>query len=122
MFTTATDVSGSAVTGLDDWDNQDVVQIRDPDLTIENGDGSTGASDGSFSELIDFEAFADATTHPTGGVDGIHRVATHITIFGVDLQPGDVLFSTTHTTSYTSNNSVPLDLSLIHISEPTRPY
>ena len=104
LFTTATDVSGSAVTGLDDWDNQDVIQIRDPDLTIENGDGSTGASDGSFSELIDFEAFADGTTHPTAGVDALHRVGTHITFLGVDLQPGDVLFSTTQAT-----------LSLIHI-------
>ena len=121
LFTTVTDVNGSAVPGLNDVDNQDVIQIRDPDLTIENGDGSTGTSAGTFSGLIDFEAFADATTHPTAGVDGIHRVGTHVTFFGVDLQPGDVLFSTTAETTYTSNNSVTLNPGNVHLFRPDTP-
>jgi len=120
LFTTATDVTGSAVPSLNGVDNQDVIQIRDPNLTIENGDGSTGTSAGTFSELIDFEAFADPAT-PNAGVDGIHRVGTHIRIFGVDLQPGDVLFSTTQATSYTSNNSVILDPGNVHLFRPDPP-
>ena len=102
-------------------DNQDVIQIRDPDLTIENGDGSTGTSDGTFSELIDFQAFADPATPATTSVNAIHRVATHVTFLGVDLQPGDVLFSTTAPATYTSNNSVMLNPFNLHLFRPDTP-
>ena len=121
LFSTASDVTGSAVPGLNDWDNQDVIQIGDPNLTIENGDGFAGTSDGTFSELIDFQAFADPTTNPSASIDGLHRVGTHLTFFGIDLQPGDVLFSTTQATSYTSNNSAILNPGNVHLFRPDTP-
>ena len=121
LVSTANDITGSAAPGLNEWDNLDVIRIGDPDLAIENGDGFTGTSDGTFSEAIDFQAFADAATPSTTSIDALHQVGTHLTFLGVDLQPGDVLFSTSAETTYTSNNSVTLSPANVHLFRPDTP-
>ena len=121
LFSTASDVTGSAAPGLNDWDNLDVIRIGDPNLAIENGNGSPGMSNGTFSEAIDFLAFADPATPLTTSIDALHLVGTHLTFLGVDLQPGDVLFSTTAETTFDSNNLVTLSPANVHLFRPDTP-
>ena len=98
--TTRPDVSNSTAPGLSDWTDQDVIQIDG--LTLETGDGSTGTTDGTFSEAIDFDTIAASTAD----LDALHVVSAPITVQGVALQEGDLLFSGNTNTPVSSTNSL----------------
>ena len=116
-ISTTGDVTGSVAPGLSDWDDQDIIQVADPNLTFESGDGTSGTSNGTFTEAVDFNSFAGVSAD----TDAIHRVEDSITFFGVNLQPGDLLFSNTVNLPYTSNNSVNLNPGNVHLFRPDNP-
>ena len=112
---TLTSHSDSSAPGLSDWDDVDVIQIGDPNLVLESGDGSAGTTNGTFSEAIDFELFAG-----TGAdTDAIHYVQSSITVGGVELNPGDVLFSGFTFTTYSSENSVGANAGDVYVFQPS---
>ena len=98
--TTVFDVTDSNAPGLSDWTDQDVIQIDS--LTLETGDGSTGTTDGTFSEAIDF----DTMTAASADNDALHVVSAPITVQGVALQEGDLLFSGNKNTEHSSTNTI----------------
>ena len=112
-LTTGDDVaSPSNAPGLDSWTEQTIIELGDPNLSME-----PGTSDGTFSVAVDFENFADAI----GDVDAVHLVGSSITVGGVALQAGDVLFSVGTSTSYTSVNSVTPNPGDVYAFQPTTP-
>jgi|GEM_PF-5040054 len=113
-FSSAFDVTDSVAPGLSDWADQDVIQIGDPNLVLEIGDGSSGTSNGTFSEAVDFNAFAGTGAE----TDALHYVASSITAFGVNLEPGDLLFSAVTNLPYTSTNSVNPNPGDVYVFQP----
>ncbi|WP_419194997.1 cadherin domain-containing protein, partial [Novipirellula herctigrandis] len=114
-LTTGADVSSpSGAPGLAFWTEQTVIKLGDPNLEFEP---EAGTSNGTFSSAIDFENFADAS----GDVNAIHYVGSAMTVGGVDLQAGDVLFTVTTNMAYTSANSVSPEPGDVYVFQPTTP-
>ena len=107
--------SGSSAPGLSAWDDVDVIEIGDPNLVLESGDGSAGTTNGTFGEAIDFELFAGTAAD----TDAIHYVQNSITVGGVELNPGDVLFSGFTFTTYSSENSVGANAGDVLVFQPS---
>ena len=110
-----TSVTDSNAPGLSEFDDVDVIQIGDPNLALESGDGTNGTSNGTFSKAIDFDSF----TGFAADTDAIHYVQNSITVGGVALNPGDVLFSGTQNIEYTSENSVQVNPGDVYVFQPT---
>jgi VCBS repeat-containing protein len=89
-LSTSGDVPGpSGTPGISSWTEGEVLRFSNPGLTFEPG--TTG---GTFSSIINFDGFA---VDGNVDIDAIHLVGSEITVGGahaVDLQPGDLLFST----------------------------
>ena len=110
-----TSFSDSNAPGLSEFDDVDVLKIGDPNLVLESGDGTNGASNGTFSKAVDFDSF----TGFNADTDAIHYVQNSITVGGVALNPGDVLFSGTQNLSYTSENSVQVNPGDVYVFQPS---
>ena len=112
---TLTSHSDSSAPGQSEWDDVDVIQIGDPNLVLESGDGTAGTSNGTFNEVIDFDLFAGSAAD----TDAIHYVQNSITVGGVALNPGDVLFSGFTFTTYSSENSVSANAGDVYVFQPS---
>ncbi|MFT7629918.1 MAG: VCBS repeat-containing protein [Mariniblastus sp.] len=95
-------------------EESEAIEITDPNLQF----GTT--SDGTVNRLFDLNAFSsDDVT-----LNGLHYVGSNVTLGGtnfpsIDVQKGDVLFTTESTVTLTSLNSVVADKSDIVLFRPT---
>ncbi|MEX0744915.1 MAG: DUF4347 domain-containing protein, partial [Phycisphaeraceae bacterium] len=90
--------SPSGVKGLDSWVEGAVLQFSDPDLALE-----PGGSDGTLSLVFNIDQFA---ANGAAEIDAIHYVSRNITVAGMQLLAGDVLFSTVLIEDFTSSNTL----------------
>jgi len=111
-ISTRLNVTDSNAPGLSDWDDQDVIQIDS--LTLEDGDGSAGITDGTFSEAIDFNSI----TGTSADNDALHVVGAPITVQGVALLEGDLLFSGNKNQPYNSTNSISPNPHNVYVYRP----
>ena len=111
-MTTEADVgSPSGVKGLDSWVDGDVLQFGDPDLALE-----PGGTDGTLSLVFNVDKFAAGVQ-----IDALHYVTTNITIGSnttMDLEAGDVLFSTLLAETLTSTNTLSVEDADVVIFRP----
>lgn len=104
VLSTAADTNDGGVGGADSWTRGSVVEFGDPNLSL-----TPASTSGTFSTVFNIDDFAD-----DGDVDinGLHYVTANITVGGsdsIDLQVGDVLFSTHANESYNGGAVTSLD-------------
>ncbi|MCC9643188.1 DUF4347 domain-containing protein [Rhodopirellula sp. JC740] len=88
-FTTDKDVSGSSVSGLSNWGEDQIVQVADPGLSFDSGGGTAGSVSTPGFRLENFTADTDVS------ISGMHSVWSNLSVGSgansFDLQEGDLL-------------------------------
>ena len=101
-LTTEDNVASSGATkGLDAWEDGDVLQFGDPDLTLESP-----TTDGTMALAFDADRLA---SDGAAEIDAIHYVTKDITVGNtttMDLYAGDILFSTVLGEDFSSTNTL----------------
>ena len=94
LLSTQDDVAaGNGGPGLDSFSEQEIVNVGGQNFELEP---TAGTTDGTFESIVNFDNFAD----PIGDIDALHRVNITQTVDGVDLEQGDILFSTLSSATY----------------------
>ena len=112
ILSTRQNASNVGDTGTN-FSSQNVVEVGGANFELE-----PGQTDGTVESFVNFEPF----NLNSGNIDGFHRIGITQTIDGVDLQEGDVLFSTGGLTSLSLQSGVVLTSAQdIYLFRPVAP-
>ena len=116
LLSTQDDVAaGNGGPGLDSFSEQEIVNVGGQNFELEP---TAGTTNGTFESLVDFDDFAN----PIGDIDALHRVNITQTVDGVDLEQGDILFSTLSSATYRSDGDPITSVATnIYLFRPTTP-
>ncbi len=114
-ISTSADVAGSGTLGLTNWSDSTVLEISDPNFSLE-----PGTTNGTFIGVFDLTAFGASSDVE---LTSLHVVSKTVTVDGsITLQAGDVLFSVNGgQPTLTSSNSVSMNKSDVVRFRPDTP-
>ncbi len=102
-FTTSGDVVGQGPLGDQSWTASEIIEFGRADFGLE-----PGTTSGSFSPLFDLNDFGVGGA----GIDALHLVTEEITVAGVRLAEGSLLFSTDSVATFADFTAAPNDVVL----------